>query len=227
MSALLSPEKALIFRITHVNNVRWILENGLHCASSGQSDPNYVAIGNAEIIDRRATRIVPIAPGGTLADYVPFYFTPFSPMLLNIKTGKLGVVQRPMSEIAILVSSLPKVKELGIPFVFTERHAALEAAEFYDSLDRLDRIDWPRLQNRDFKRDPDDPAKFERYQAEALVHQHVPIAAILGISARGRRSKQKAKALVVPLTLRRRCCAGRIGTSNDPIRSRQSSRSSG
>jgi hypothetical protein len=126
-------------------------------------------------------RIVPISPGGTLADYIPFYFTPFSPMLLNIKTGKLGVVQRPMSEIAILVSSLPKLKELAIPFVFTERHAVLEAAEFHDSIDRLERIDWPRLQNRDFKRDPDNPAKFERYQAEALVHQRVPIAAILGI----------------------------------------------
>ena|SRR5579871_543037 len=104
-----------------------------------------------------------------------------SPMLLNIKTGKLGVVRRPMSEIAILVSSLPKVKELAIPFVFTDRHAVLEAAEFHHSLDRLDRIDWPRLQNRDFKRDPDNPAKFERYQAEALVHKHVPTAAILGI----------------------------------------------
>lgn len=201
MSALLSPEKALIFRITHVNNVRWILENGLHCSSSGQSDPNYVAIGNAEIIDRRATRIVPIAPGGTLADYVPFYFTPFSPMLLNIETGKLGVIQRPMSEIAILVSSLPKVKELGIPFVFTERHAVLEAAEFYDSLDRLDRIDWPRLQNRDFKRDPDNPAKFERYQAEALVYQHVPIAAILGIICQRQEEQTKIERICGTLNI--------------------------
>jgi hypothetical protein len=43
----------------------------------------------------------------------------------------------------------------------------LEAAEFHNTLDRLDRVDWPRLQARDFKRDPDDPGKFERYQAEA------------------------------------------------------------
>ena len=27
----LSPEKALIFRITHIANVPWILANGLHC----------------------------------------------------------------------------------------------------------------------------------------------------------------------------------------------------
>lgn len=37
------------------------------------------------------------------------------------------------------------------------------------------------LQRRDFKRDPDDPAKFERYQAEALIHQHLPITGLLGI----------------------------------------------
>ncbi|MEZ0199676.1 DarT ssDNA thymidine ADP-ribosyltransferase family protein, partial [Pseudomonas qingdaonensis] len=34
---------------------------------------------------------------------------------------------------------------------------------------------------RDFKRDPDDPRKMERYQAEALIHGHVPVAALLGI----------------------------------------------
>jgi hypothetical protein len=102
-------------------------------------------------------------------------------MLLNIKTGRTGVIQRPMSEIAILVSSLPEIQNQKIPFVFTDRHAVLEAAEFYNTLDRLDRIDWPKLQNRDFRRDPDDPGKFERYQAEALVHRHVPMTAILGI----------------------------------------------
>jgi len=30
-------------------------------------------------------------------------------------------------------------------------------------------------------RNPDDPAQIERYQAEALVHGHLPAAALLGI----------------------------------------------
>jgi len=37
------------------------------------------------------------------------------------------------------------------------------------------------LQRRDFKRDPDDPKKMERYQAEALIFQHLPIQGVLGI----------------------------------------------
>src|SRR5260370_9152952 len=133
----LSPEKDLIFRIAHVSNVPWILGNGLHCSNSSRVDPNYVQIGNGDIILRRATRIVPVAPGGTLGDYVPFYFTPYSPMLLNIKAGRAGVVQRPLHEIAILVSSLPEMRKQPIPFVFTDRHAVLEAAEFNTHLESL------------------------------------------------------------------------------------------
>jgi ssDNA thymidine ADP-ribosyltransferase, DarT/Calcineurin-like phosphoesterase len=43
----------------------------------------------------------------------------------------------------------------------------------------------PGLQARDFQRDPDDPGKFERYQAEALVHRHLPVAALNGIVCHG------------------------------------------
>jgi hypothetical protein len=60
-------------------------------------------------------------------------------------------------------------------------HAYYQWAKFHDSLDHLDKIDWPILQARDFKRDPDDPAKFERYQAEALVHRHMPVSALIGV----------------------------------------------
>ena len=74
-----------------------------------------------------------------------------------------------------------RVSELGLPFLFTDCHAYSGLASFYNDLARLDRIDWPLLQSRDFKRDPEDPGKLERYQAEALVHKHVPLAALLGI----------------------------------------------
>jgi len=177
----LNPEKALIFRITHVSNVPWILANGLHCSNSDQSDPNYVQIGNVELIDRRATRVVPVPPGGTLSDYIPFYFTPYSPMLYNIKTGYNGITKRSMDEIAILVASLREVHRQGVPFVFTDRHAYLQTSEFPTNLDRLDQIDWAQLQARDFRRDPDDPGKVERYQAEALIYRSLPMTGILGI----------------------------------------------
>jgi hypothetical protein len=181
MMSSLNPEKALIFRIVHRENVPWILANGLHCKNSNKIDPKYVSIGNPDLIDKRSNHPVPCRPGGTLGDYVPFYFTPFSPMLLNIKTGWGDIRKRPNEEIVILVSSLNTLKDKGIRFIFTDRHAYLRTAQFFSDLAHLDQIDWAILRQRDLKRDPDDPGKFERYQAEALVHKSVPCDALLGI----------------------------------------------
>ncbi len=181
MSKNLNAEKALIFRIIHRENVPWVLDHGLHCRNSKTVDPHYVGIGNPELIDKRGHRAVPCAPGDTLSDYVPFYFTPFSPMLLNIKTGHGGIRKRTNEEIIILVSSLHVLKDKKIPFLFTDRHAYLNAAQFYSDMAQLDQIDWSKLQQRDFKKNYDDLSRFERYQAEALVHKHLPIDALLGM----------------------------------------------
>ncbi len=180
MSNNLNPDKALIFRIVHRHNVPWILDNGMHCRHSPVQATHYRTIGNPDLIEKRQHREVPIPPGGTLSDYIPFYFTPYSPMMLNIKTGFGGITSAPNEEIVIFVSSLRKLAELGQAFVFADRHAYLRRADFYSELDDLQHIDWTLLRNRDFKRDPDDPEKVERYQAEALVYQHLPVAAMIG-----------------------------------------------
>ena len=180
MSTNLNAEKALIFRIVHRDNVSWMLDHGVHCGSSPARDPNYVTIGNLELIAKRTSRSVPIHPHGTLEDYVPFYFTPYSPMLYNIKTGYNGITPRPNEQIVILVSSLHRLNQLKVPFVFSDRHAFLKTARFSSELAELDRIDWKILQERDFKRDPNDLEKMDRYQAEALVHQRVPVEALVG-----------------------------------------------
>ncbi|MFG1497889.1 DUF4433 domain-containing protein [Saccharospirillum sp. HFRX-1] len=177
----LNPNKALIWRITHRQNLPWILANGLHAGNTTTRSSSWVTIGNEELINRRAHRGVPIAPGGVLNDYVPFYFTPFSPMLYNIHTGQGGVRQVMNDDIVILVSSLHKISALGLPFVFTDRHAYPVTAHYYNRVDCLSEIDWPLLQQRDFRRDPDDPEKVERYQAEALIHRQLPIDALIGV----------------------------------------------
>ena len=171
----LNADKALIFRVTHINNVPWILGNGLHCKNSKNNDPNFEQIGDPDLIDKRATRNVPIPPGGTLSDYISFYFTPFSMMMYNIHTGHRGIRQFPNSEIVIMVSSLRDLADLNVTAVYTDRHAYLSSTQFYSSLGNLGNIDWEILQRRDFSRDLDDPEKTERYQAEALVHRHLAV----------------------------------------------------
>lgn len=177
----LNPTKALIWRIVHRDNLPWIFDNGLHCANSSRQAPTYVAIGNSDLISRRKDRKVPITPGGTLADYIPFYFTPFSPMMYNIFTGRGGVLKRRNDDICILVSSLHRVKAKALQFIFTDRHAYPQLARYFNDIKQLNEIDWSLLQARNFTRNPDDPEQIERYQAEALILDHLPIEALLGI----------------------------------------------
>lgn len=177
----LNPDKALIFRIVHIQNLPWIFDNGLYCGNSPNKYPLWVPIGNADLTACRAQHPIRHAYGGYLNDYVPFYFTPFSPMLLNIKSGRNGVPLRPNEEIAILVSSLHTVAQQGLRYLFTNAHAYVAYAEFYSELADLRHIDWNILQTRNFSRDQNDPSKIERYQAEALVHSHVPVTALLGV----------------------------------------------
>lgn len=183
MSSNLNPEKALIFRMVHIHNLPWILRHGnLFARNASQQDPNYVNIGITELIAKRSRHSVPIAPGGVLSDYVAFYFTPFSMMMYNITTGYGGVTRRQKSEIIIFVSSVHLLVEHRLPFVFTNGHAYMQEAEYFNQVEDLDKIDWNLLQSRNFKRDPNDFSKQFRYQAEALVHRHVPIHAVRAIA---------------------------------------------
>jgi len=116
------PSPTLIYRLTHVDNIPWILTNGLHCVNSGVKDPHFVAIGNPDLIEKRSTRSVPIPPGGVLDDYVPFYFCTHSLMLYNVHTG-YNVKQAHQSQIAYLVCSVEQVQQCDCGFVFTDRHA--------------------------------------------------------------------------------------------------------
>lgn len=188
----LTKDNALIFRIVHVDNIARVLSDGCHCRSSTTKAAGYVEIGNPELISKRAGREVPHKPGGTLSDYVPFYFTPYSPMLYNIKTGFNGIIKRPMDDIIILVSSIYHLKEQKLPFVFSDRHAYLKTAQFSDKVEDLDRIIWAELRARNFKRD--DLERFEKYQAEALVHKHVPLSALKGLVCYNDSIRAKVKA---------------------------------
>ena len=71
-----------LFRMTHIENLRIILKDGMY-APNVRRYPEYINIGDESLIEQRGEFQVPIAPGGVLSDYVPFYFGGHSPMLLN------------------------------------------------------------------------------------------------------------------------------------------------
>lgn len=130
------------------------------------------------------------------ADYVPFYFTPWSPMLYNIQTGWGGVVQRSAEEIVFLVTSAARVEELGLSCLVTDSHAVIQTAQFFCMPDGLNEVDWELLRRRDFRRDPEDPKKLERYQAEALIHRRVPAEALLKLTCGTRDAEDRLKSQI-------------------------------
>jgi hypothetical protein len=207
--SFLNPDKALIFRITHRDNLPWILDHGLNAQSSNVLDPDFRQIGDADLIRKRPKRVVPIHPGGTLSDYIPFYFTPCSIMFYNILTGYRGITQFPAEEIIVFVSSLHRVSEFGTPFVYTDRHAYTAMAKFSSDVAELGQVDWDILRSRDFKGDLDDLGKKERYHAEALIWKHLPVEALLAICSFTEDMQQQVQAqldkrgLVVEAMIRR------------------------
>ena len=55
----------------------------------------------------------------------------------------------------------------------------------------MDQIDWGSLQKKDFRRDPENPDKFEQFQAEAHIYRHLPIGALAGIACYGPEEKTR------------------------------------
>jgi|SRR5664279_5593417 len=178
------PRPTYIYRITHYRNVPWILDHGLHCRNSPTQDPDFVNIGNRDLVDKRAARVVGVPPGGVLNDYVPFYFCTHSVMLFNIHTRRVEGVEVRQEEVVYLVSTVEQLQTCQATFIFTDRHAYVQGAAYYTNLARLEDLDWPLIQGRDFRRDPNDPGKLERRAAECLVHHHVPFTAILQIACK-------------------------------------------
>ncbi|MEI8096474.1 MAG: DUF4433 domain-containing protein [Spirochaetales bacterium] len=197
----------MVFRVAHRKNIPWILANGLHCANSTTKSADWVSIGNSELIDKRSRRQVPIAPFGVLNDYVPFYFTPRTPMLGNLHKGQGGVVRRSNSDLVFLVASLRTI--LGNQAaVFTDAHAVSSFANHYNQIEQLGQLSWEVFRSGDFRRDPEHPEQFERYQAEALVHRRCPASLLLGLACFSNAVKNelednvRAAELTMPVSVR-------------------------
>ena len=186
-----------IFHITAIDNLRSIATGGALLSKLLVTQQGIAAadIAYEGVQDRRAVKVVPVAPGGTLHDYVPFYFAPRSPMLFTINNGNVEGCDYRQDDIVHLASRAQTIRDGGHAFAFSNLHAGKNFAEFFNDLNRLDQIDWqiffemPQLEGYcKFWNSRPVPAhhslRQESRMAEFLVHQQVPIAAISEIGVR-------------------------------------------
>ncbi len=115
-------------------------------------------------------RPVPVAAKGVLGDYVPFNFCPRSVMLCSIFYKNVAGYGGDQSSIIHLVSTITTATRCGRDWAFTDRHAELAYALYYDKLAELDRVNWSVMRLNDWR----GQEKKETKQAEFLVHDTFP-----------------------------------------------------
>lgn len=140
----------------------------------------YMQIGRQGLTANRQDKVVECGPGGCLSDYVPFHFCPRSVMLYQIHTGQSDY-QGGQEPVLHVVTTVEKLIAMGIPYVFTDLHAKVRYASFFDDPADLGKLDWSTIRSTSFSRTEDDPDRPYRKEAELLVHQFVPLDAIVGI----------------------------------------------
>ncbi len=163
-----------IYHITHIDNLTPILNSGGLIANSRlrREGINYLDIAYESIQDRRARTSVPCGVGGVLHDYVPFYFAPRSPMLYTLHKGNVESYAQGQNPVIHLVSEAEAIEASDLAFAFTDGHAVMAYADFYDDLEALESvIDWELMESRYWFDTEEDPNRKCRRQAEFLVHQ--------------------------------------------------------
>lgn len=172
-----------IYHFTNVSNLASILADGGLLAYNAirQASTDYINIAHQSIQARRATTQVPCGAGGTLHDYVPFYFAPRSPMLYTIEKGNVEGYNQGQRPVIHLVSTAEAVRVANLSFVFTDGHGIITFTEFFDDLSQLNQIDWDVMGSRYWNDTLEDNDRKRRRQAEFLIHNFFPWQLVIEI----------------------------------------------
>lgn len=190
-----------IYHVTHIRNLPNILKDGgLWCDHIvSERGLAYVGIAHQHIKERRAMKPVPVSAGGVLADYVPFYFAPRSPMLYSIHRGNVQGYSDGQRPILHLVSSAESVQNRKILFSFTDGHAPMDISQYYERLSDLNQIDWKIMKETYWADTVEDGDRTRRRQAEFLVHQFFPFDLVESIGVINRDMATQAAGLLQEL----------------------------
>jgi hypothetical protein len=168
-----------VYHITHVDNLASMAQTGVIRCDRGCSAQGIrpVSIAYAGLKARRADWHVKVARRGTLADYVPFYYAPRSPMLYAINGGFVAGYEEGQAEVAHLVLAAEDIAAPGT-FAITDGHAATPLTTQYEDLRDLEKISWPIMHEKYWRDTDDDGDRKRRRQAEFLVWSAVPFEAV-------------------------------------------------
>lgn len=176
----MAPNPTYIYRILHLDNLEvYLKRHAIHAPNHTPLDGLiYRTIHNFDVQTRRMRAPILCNMGqvlkGVIHDYVPFYFGPLSPMLLQLKTGKVEGYTEGQKPLIYVVSSVQAIVQRGLDFVFSDGHGVVAYTKWYDDLNSLDKVDWNMVNQRYWSDNSEDGDRKRRKQAEFLVFKQCP-----------------------------------------------------
>ena len=131
--------RRLAYHFTHIDNLDSVLSAGaLQCDLVVQASRALAReTADRDLKDRRRTVAVP-GTGGMLADYVPFYFAPRSPMLLRVATGRVEGYSGGQDPLVFVVADLDHLLGSGLQVVGTDGHPVSPLSCFLADRDAIE-----------------------------------------------------------------------------------------
>lgn len=182
------PIPTQVYHFTRVEHLASIVRNGLLSDTEVQQRSVLrQELGDHGIKSARRRRPVPCGAGGYVADYVPFYFAPRSPMLYSIAKGNVPNVDSNCNRVIYLITTTQNLQATRARVVYSNQNARMDFASMTVDdtlLDGDDFIDWPLMRSKFWNNTVDDPDRKERRQAEFLVHTRVAWSVITEVAAK-------------------------------------------
>lgn len=194
-------------RFIHVDNLHiYLRRGGLHGPDFAPNDGLvYRTNHNVDIQAQRHIQRIPCGPGGVIHDYVPFYFGYLSPMMLQLKTGRVPGYDEGQEPLIYLVSTAQAVRDNEAGFVFSDGHGIAAFTTWFDDLANLDKVDWDMVYQRYWADTIDDMDRQRRKQAEFLVHRFCGWSLVTEIAVMNVAMKRRVESILAeaPEPLRR------------------------
>lgn len=182
--------------MVHIENIPHILQYGITHCTSHNLNTDFKSIGDGSLIATRNDFI--LNNGRRLGDYIPFYFGVRTPMLYVVQNGFNMVGSTHAENVVYCVTSVQKIIESQLEFVFTDGHAVDRFSSQYNSSqynssnikDLESIIDWNAVNAKYWRSDTDLDLK-RRKEAEFLVLGDIGVNFILGFVVFNQDAKDK------------------------------------
>lgn len=187
------PLPTPIYHFTHISNLSSLISSGGVICKNGVDSSSiiYRSAAYDSVQGHREIFKVPVAPGGLIHDYVPFYFNSRSPMLFAVHRGNIPGVS--MSEVVFFKTTAQTIEGAGKLFVFTDGHGIMDLTDYYNNLNELSEVPWDVV-NAKYWTNFVDGRRLR--QSEFLVHSKLDWELIETIGVYNQTMKDRVEGLI-------------------------------